>query len=76
MQLQKVDLEFELKFKNEWVLLKSFDRAFWMRYYKFPNDSKWSSAKTKVTDEDGDVEYTMDCPFGDPEESYSIRFLK
>jgi hypothetical protein len=39
--LQKSDMEFELKYKNEWVLLKSFDRAFWMRYYKFPNDTRW-----------------------------------
>jgi len=74
--LQKTDMEFELKYKNEWVLLKSFDRAFWMRYYKFPNDTRWCSCKKKDVDEDGDVEYSVNCPFGDPEESYSIRFLK
>jgi len=45
--LQKSDMEFELKYKNEWVLLKSFDRAFWMRYYKFPNDAKWCPCKKK-----------------------------
>lgn len=76
MDLMKIDLELELKYKHEWALLKrfllifihlfcSFDRAFWLRHYKFPTNDKWTPYK----------EDECKCPFGDPSETYSIRFV-
>jgi hypothetical protein len=32
--LFEVDSEFDVNYKDEYQLLKSFDRAFWMRFYK------------------------------------------
>lgn len=70
------EVEFELKYKSEWTLLKSFDRAFWLRYYKFKDDPKFQPLGKEIKSEDGDVDYKICCPFGDPEETGSLRFTK
>jgi hypothetical protein len=36
--LQEKDLAFELKFRDEYKLLKSFDRAFWLKYLKLEKE--------------------------------------
>jgi hypothetical protein len=36
--LLEVQVDFEVNHKSEWLLLKSFDRAFWLREYKFRDD--------------------------------------
>lgn len=53
-------------------MLKSFDRAFWMRYLKMresvPEDKVSDFAPLK--DEDG----TLSCPFDDPEKFSFLEF--
>lgn len=44
------------KGKDDFALLKSFDRAFWLRYYKHKSEEH----------------KPHDCPFRDPQESGSI----
>jgi len=70
------ELEFEIKYRNEWALLKSYDRAFWLRYFKFKNDDRWIPLKQKLENKEGEVDFELCCPFGDPEETCSIRFIK
>lgn len=70
----KQDPEFDQNYKSAWAMLKSFDRALWLRHYKFAQDTKWIPLKVKTQDDDGDTCVELGCPFGDPQESYSIRF--
>jgi hypothetical protein len=30
-----------------------------MRYYKFPNDTRWTPSRSKEVDDDGDVEVIL-----------------
>eukprot|EP00761_Pharyngomonas_kirbyi_P002997 gb/GECH01003001.1/.p1 GENE.gb/GECH01003001.1/~~gb/GECH01003001.1/.p1 ORF type:complete len:406 (+),score=99.21 gb/GECH01003001.1/:1-1218(+) len=48
------------RFPNEMSLLKSFDRAFWMRHLKFSNQDTYKPHSDR------------DCPFGDPVASFSL----
>jgi hypothetical protein len=36
-ELMIIDPEFVEKYKHEYSLLKSFDRAFWLKFFKFPS---------------------------------------
>lgn len=55
----------------------SFDRAFWLRqdiycllicrHFKFTNNAKYLPLKVKTEGEDGETDYEMACPFGNPE---------
>jgi hypothetical protein len=74
--LMSNEMEFDLKYKSEWTLLKSFDRAFWLRYYKFKDDVTFQPLFTEGKNEDGEIEHKECCPFGNPEESGSLRFTK
>jgi hypothetical protein len=49
---------FEEDFKEHWLLLKSFDRAFWLRSFKHKEDPKFSP---------------HDCPFKDPTITTSFK---
>jgi hypothetical protein len=71
--LKDQDLEFEFKYKSEMILLKSFDRAFWLRHFKFPNDDQWKPLKIEKKNENGDIDIQLGCPFDDPQETNSIR---
>eukprot|EP01080_Neovahlkampfia_damariscottae_P009178 gene9178-1266_t len=62
-ELVELDVDFQKNYKDHWALLKSFDRAFWLKHFKFKNDEKFNPEM------DGDEE---NCPFGDPHESGSI----
>jgi hypothetical protein len=68
--------EFDTKYKQEWSMLKSFDRAFWLRHYKFQDDVRWKPHKTESQDEDNDIVLDLACPFDDPENTYSVRFVQ
>jgi hypothetical protein len=69
-------------------MLKSFDRAFWLRHYKFPDDIRWKPHKAETADEDNDIVLELACrtlfifsvltctAFDDPESTFSVRFLK
>ena len=71
--LKDKDLEFEFKYKSEMILLKSFDRAFWLRHFKFPQDDNWKPLKIEKKQENGDIDIQLGCPFDDPQETNSIR---
>jgi hypothetical protein len=74
-KLMDVDCEVNFHHKQEWNMLKSFDRAFWLRHYKFPGEPKWCCMKKQEHDEDDGEMYETDaCPFDDPVATYSIRF--
>lgn len=49
---------FKLDYKHDYSLLKAFDRAFWVRYYKEPDHVGYLPAKNN--------EEQCSCPFGDP----------
>ena len=57
--LKKDPMYFERGKQDDWMLLKSFDRAFWLRYFK----NKKSEAFKPCTE---------GCPFSDPTQSGSI----
>jgi hypothetical protein len=72
--LLAIDSQFKLNHPGEFELLKSFDRAFWLRHY---NDTKLKQHKPHyVQSEEDEDEFELDCPFGDPQETYSINFTK
>lgn len=52
------------EFPAEWMLLKSFDRAFWLRHIRNPNDNRFKPLGT-YDEETGRCE-TCNCPFDDP----------
>eukprot|EP01080_Neovahlkampfia_damariscottae_P002776 gene2776-4184_t len=72
--LFEIDPDFKKTYSSEFMLLKSFDRAFWLRHYSDPKNSKYSP-HFEVDEEDED-DMLLQCPFGDPQETYSINFIK
>lgn len=55
------DLMFKVDHKSDWELLKAFDRAFWVRNLKEPDNPNYCSS----VKEGPDSQKTA-CPFGDP----------
>jgi len=37
-KLFEVEVKFDIKYPQEYAFLKSFDRAFWMRYFKITEE--------------------------------------
>ena len=72
LKLMEKEVEFELKHKSEWILLKSFDRSMWLRYFKFKEDTLWKPLFKKEEDDNE----TLLCPFDDPETTGSLRFTR
>jgi hypothetical protein len=60
-KLLEKDVDFSTKHRSEWVLLKSFDRALWLKHSKFPNMEEY----TPLMKEKDSVNH-LHCPFGDP----------
>ncbi|KAL0476247.1 hypothetical protein AKO1_004217 [Acrasis kona] len=56
------DPQFENNFPAEWMLLKSFDRAFWLRHFKVKTDDKFTPGCD-----------AGECPFKDPEVTASFK---
>jgi hypothetical protein len=79
-KLMSVDSEFEKTHKQEYALLKSFDRAFWLRHFKFPNRVEYLYFKKDPEEEDEitgvDDGTDCGCPFHDPRTTNSIKFLQ
>ena len=65
--LKDKDLEFEFKYKSEMILLKSFDRAFWLRYFKSPNNKITQPITAEIYGKE-----IQKCPFGNPRETKSM----
>ena len=59
--------EFKTKHKYDYSLLKAFDRAFWARHLKDPNNLKYEAKQQGLGSE---------CPFGDPTVSQSYCMSK
>eukprot|EP01080_Neovahlkampfia_damariscottae_P006600 gene6600-10763_t len=57
-QIVEADPMFEENFDEHWLLLKSFDRAFWLRHFKLPDEKKYIPHK---------------CPFKDPTVTTSFK---
>jgi hypothetical protein len=64
--LDKDPVYFDITAKDDWALLKSFDRAFWLRYFKNKLDDNWKAHFVM------DHALLTSCPFGHPEKSLSI----
>ncbi|KAF0984907.1 hypothetical protein FDP41_000806 [Naegleria fowleri] len=71
-QLLDIDPVFELNHPYDFQLLKSFDRALWLRHLAKPKIPEWEPLREEVQGFDG-VEMHLKCPFGDPNESFSFR---
>lgn len=70
--LMDIDPLFDTKYPYDYKLLKSFDRAFWLRHTSKPQDPRWEPLREEVQGFDG-VELHLKCPFGDPNETWSFR---
>jgi hypothetical protein len=62
---EKDKMYFE-RYEGDWVLLKSFDRAFWLRYFKSPSNEKWAPESVN------DSTFKTSCPFQHPNNTASI----
>lgn len=56
------------QFQSEWSLLKSFDRAFWLRHLKMPDDPRY---KPLPPEEETLEAFATSCPFDDPRKTKS-----
>jgi hypothetical protein len=66
-QLFEREPMFKQKFPSEYALLKSFDRAFWLRYYKSPNNKITQPITAEIYGKE-----IQKCPFGNPRETKSM----
>lgn len=62
IETERVFEDFELTHKQDYELLKCFDRAFWLRYYKTKKDEFCPHKEGS----------NVRCPFGDPEITQSF----
>jgi len=67
---------FKSKFSSEYALLKSFDRAFWLRHFKSPEDERMQplfndnyKTNTRISGRVGDFQM---CPFDNPRSTKSM----
>jgi hypothetical protein len=62
--LFSIDKEFKKTFPNEYSLLKSFDRAFWLKHFKYPENEDFYC----LVDENNNCL----CPFDNPKKTKSF----
>jgi len=65
---EKDSIYFDITAPDDWTLLKSFDRAFWLRWFKNKGDENCSP---HVVDETNRV-FNTSCPFGHPHNTFSM----
>ena len=63
IDLIKTDENFKENYPDHYGLLKAFDRAFWLRHIKYPENDKYPPK----TDNDNCI-----CPFKDPHDTGTI----
>ncbi|KAL9657031.1 hypothetical protein ABK040_014579 [Willaertia magna] len=73
-QLLLIDTDFDKNYKLDWMFLKSIDRAFWLKHFKFEDRLEYKPLMQETVDEDNEVIETVECPFKDPRTTYSIIF--
>jgi hypothetical protein len=64
-QLMVICPTFKLDHENERVLLKSFDRAFWLRHFKKPDAEQFLPGYVDLQTK----EFVHKCPFDDPRDT-------
>ncbi|KAL0483498.1 hypothetical protein AKO1_014559 [Acrasis kona] len=84
-KILEIEPHFEMKYKDYWFLLKSYDRAFWLKHYKFPSDDRFKAiteefsddelCNEEITQEEKEMESECDCPFQDPKRTMSVRMM-
>eukprot|EP00761_Pharyngomonas_kirbyi_P006788 gb/GECH01006796.1/.p1 GENE.gb/GECH01006796.1/~~gb/GECH01006796.1/.p1 ORF type:complete len:423 (+),score=90.25 gb/GECH01006796.1/:1-1269(+) len=80
-KLNNKDPRFEFNYPHDWMLLKSFDRAFWLRHYKMPDDDRFKPLERCIEEEveggnfsyDDDPMEQRECPFKDPQVTMSFK---
>lgn len=72
-ELLEKDPLFPQKHPTEWGLLKSFDRAFWLRHFKMEKDERFMPLD-RYSQHSGDTCCEGRCPFNDP--TYTTSFKK
>lgn len=80
-------VDFEMMYSSDWMLLKSFDRAFWLRHYKSLDEEKSVKKSNKplqksflkskekwmpLIQEENEIS-RCNCPFSDPVVTESIK---
>ncbi|EFC37592.1 predicted protein [Naegleria gruberi] len=76
LQLLDIDPLADKNYPNEFKLLKSFDRAFWLRHLsgkKSMADPRWQPYREEEPSFDG-VALVLKCHFGDPRERFSFVY--
>jgi hypothetical protein len=63
MMLIGSETNFSVLYKDDWELLKSFDRAFWLRYFKIVKSKNYKEGNDDVNS----WKPCTKCPFGNPE---------
>ena len=60
------------------MLLKSFDRAFWMKHLRFETNEKFQPLKKekKLFNKSDEIVLHEQCPFGNPEDTKSFLNIK
>ena len=71
-ELMEIDDDFQKNYQDEYNFLKSFDRAFWLKHLRFPDEHK--PLHKESTDDEGAVVQMPCCPFKDPQETYSLIY--
>ena len=82
-QLETIDPDFKHTHKSEWILLKGFDRAWWIRHLAYPEKEELRPLYEKQENvfDMADLDMSADsmrccevlaCPFEDPQKTMSI----
>jgi hypothetical protein len=64
----KIEPNFPADYKYEWMLLKGFDRSYWLRHIQSSKKKK-QNLQFQPKDEEGKY-----CPFGDPQMMSFLKF--
>eukprot|EP00761_Pharyngomonas_kirbyi_P006787 gb/GECH01006795.1/.p1 GENE.gb/GECH01006795.1/~~gb/GECH01006795.1/.p1 ORF type:complete len:424 (+),score=111.40 gb/GECH01006795.1/:1-1272(+) len=86
LKLMEKEKMLETKYPDHWMLLKSFDRAFWLRHFRNPNNDGFKPLEKciegeensdtdsdELSDIDDDDSQTQKCPFNDPNTTASLK---
>ncbi|KAL9641458.1 hypothetical protein ABK040_013383 [Willaertia magna] len=71
-ELMDIDNDFQKNHGPEYNLLKSFDRAFWLKHLKFTENPDFSPITKEERDDEDQIVHVPNCPFKDPRETYSL----
>lgn len=71
-ELMEIDEDFQKNHPLEYNFLKSFDRSFWLKHFRFPDDPNHKPLHKEETDDESMTVQVPCCPFKDPRETYSL----